>query len=89
MAVAAGRLHHAVVLVVADHGLVAVALAALLDVALDLHAQLALHAAPLRQDAVGPVAHGLGVVLVTGAVLHFGQRIHLVVLTLVALLTLP
>lgn len=52
MAVTARRLHQLVVLVVARHGLVAVTLATLFDVALDLHAQLTLQAAPLREDAV-------------------------------------
>ena len=52
MTVAAQRLHQPVVLVVAHHGLVAVALSTLLDVPLDLHPQDALHPAPFRQDAV-------------------------------------
>lgn len=88
MAVAARVLHNATVLVVAGHGLVAVPLATLLDVTLDLHAQLALHAAALGEDAVGPVAHRLGVVLVARAVLRLAQRIHLIVFTLVALFAL-
>lgn len=89
MTVAARRLHQPVVLVVAHHGLVPVALTAFLDVPLDLHAQLALHAAPLWQDAVRPVAHRLGVVLVAGAVLRLGYRVQLVVLALIAFFALP
>lgn len=88
MAVAAGVLHDATVLVVAGHGLVAVPLAALLDVTLDLHPQLALHAAALGEDAVRPVAHWLGVVLVARTVLGLAQGIHLIVLALVALFAL-
>lgn len=67
--IAAGRLYQSVVLVVADHGLVAVALATLLHIPLDLQAQQALGSARLGQDAVGPVAYRLRVVLVAGAVL--------------------
>lgn len=67
--VAAGGLHQPVVLVIAHHGLVAVALPALLDVSLDLHSQDALHSSSFGQDAVGPVPHRLGVVLVAGTVL--------------------
>lgn len=89
MAVAARVLHNATVLVVAGHGLVAVPLAALLDVALDLHPQLALHTAALGKDAVRPVAHRLGVVLVARTVLGLAQRKHLVVFTLLALFALP
>lgn len=48
MAVTARSLHYAVVLVIAHHGLVTISLATLLDVPLDLHAQLTLHAAALR-----------------------------------------
>lgn len=48
MAVTAGRLHYAIVLVIAHHGLVTISLATLLDVTLDLHAQVALHATTLR-----------------------------------------
>lgn len=87
--VAAGRLHQPAVLVVAHHGLVAVALSTLLDVSLDLHPQDALHPASLGQDAVRPVPHWLGVVLVTGTVLGLAQRVHLRVLALVFLLAPP
>lgn len=87
--VAAQSLYQPVVLVIADHGLVAVALAALFDVPLNLHAQNALHSASFRQDAVRPVPHRLGVVLVTGTVLGLTQRVHLSVLTLVFLLAPP
>lgn len=79
VAVAAGRLHQLVVLVVASHGLVAVPLATLLDVALDLHTQLTLQAPPLREDTVRPVPHRLGVVLVARAVLGLTQRVCLMV----------
>lgn len=48
MAVTARSFYDAVILVIAHHGLVAISLAALLDVTLDLHAKLALHA-----DALG------------------------------------
>lgn len=48
MAVTARGLYYAVVLVIAHHGLVTISLAALLDVTLDFHAQLTLHAATLR-----------------------------------------
>lgn len=88
VAVAARVLHNATVLVVAGHGLVAVSLAAFLDVPLDLHPQLALHAAALGQDAVRPVAHWLGVVFVARAILGLAQRIHLMVFTLVTLFAL-
>lgn len=88
MTVAARGLHYAVVLVIAHHGLVTISLATLLDVALDLHAQLTLHAAALGEDTVRPVAHRLGIVFVTRAVLGLGQRIHLVVFTLVTLFAL-
>lgn len=47
MAVAARSLNYLVVLVVARHGLIPITLATLFDVALDLHAQLTLHAAAL------------------------------------------
>ena len=89
VAVAARGLHQPVVLVIAHHGLVAVALAALLDVPLDLQAQRPLGPAPLRQDAIRPVAHGLGVVLVAGAVLGLRQWVQLVDLALLPLLALP
>jgi len=89
VAVAARGLHDAVVLVVAHHGLVPVSLATLLDVTLDLHAQLTLHTAPLGQDAVRPVAHGLGVVFVTRAILGLALGVHLGVFTLVMLFALP
>lgn len=79
VAVAAGRFHQLVVLVVAGHGLVAVPLATLLDVALDLHTQLTLQAPPLREDTVRPVPHRLGVVLVARAVLGLTQRVRLMV----------
>lgn len=85
MTVAARSFHQATVLVVARHGLVAVALTALLDVPLHLHAELTLHAAVLRKDAVRPVPHRLGVVLLTRAVLGLTQGVHLVVFTLVTL----
>lgn len=88
MAVTARVLHYAIVLVVARHGLVTISLAALFYVTLDLHPQLPLHAAPLRQDAVRPVAHRLSVVFVTRAILGLAQRIHLVVFTLVTLFAL-
>ena len=89
MAVAARRLHYTVVLVIAHHGLVAVSLTALLDVTLDLHAQLALHAATLRKDTVRPVSHRLSVVFITWAILGLTQGIDLVVFTLVSLFALP
>lgn len=69
MTVAPGCLYKAVILVVAHHGLVAIALATLFNITLNLHAQDAFHSASLRQDAVGPVAHWLGIVLIAGAVL--------------------
>lgn len=69
MTVAPRCLHKAIILVVAHHGLVAIALATLLNITLNLHAQDTLHTASLRQDAVRPVAHRLGIVLITGAVL--------------------
>lgn len=52
MTVAARSLNDLVVLVVARHGLVSITLATLFDVTLDLHALLALYAAPLGQDTV-------------------------------------
>lgn len=88
MTVAAGRLDEAVILVVAHHSLVAVALAALLYISLDFHAQDALDSASLGQDAVRPVAHGLGIVLIAGAVLGLGEGVDLSVFTVVSLLTL-
>lgn len=69
MTVAPRRLHKVVILVVAHHGLVAIALAALLNITLDLHPQDTLHSSSLRQDAVRPVAHRLSIVFVAGAVL--------------------
>ncbi len=89
MAVTARGLYYAVVLVIAHHGLVTISLAALLDVTLDLHAQLTLHAATLRQDTVRPVAHRLGIVFVTWAVLGLAHRIHLMIFTLVLLFAPP
>lgn len=52
VAVAARSLNNLVVLVVARHGLISITLATLLDVTLDLHAQLTLYAATLWQDTV-------------------------------------
>lgn len=89
MTVAAQSLYQPVVLVIANHGLVAVALATLLDVPLDLHPQNALHSASFRQDAVRPVSHRLGIIFITGAVLGLTQRVHLSVLALVFLLAPP
>lgn len=48
MAVTAGCLHYATVLVIAHHRLVTISLATLLDVTLDLHAEVTLHATTLR-----------------------------------------
>lgn len=89
MAVAAGCLHQPAVLVIACHGLVAMALAALLDVSLHLHSQDTLHTAALRQDAVRPIPHGLCVVFVTGAVLCLAQGVQLRVPALLFLFALP
>lgn len=81
--------HQPVVLVIAGHSLIAVALPTVRDVPWDLQSQDIVHAASLRQDAVGPVAHWPGAVLVTGTVLGLAQRIHLGVLALVLLLAPP
>ena len=89
MAVTARGLHYSVVLVIAYHGLITITLATLLDVTLDPHAQLTLHAATLRENTVRPVAQRLGVVFVTWAVLCLTQGIQLVVFTLVPLFALP
>lgn len=89
MAVAPRCLHQPVVLVVAGHGLIAVALPALLDVPWNRQSQDIVQPGSVRQDAVRPVAHWPGVVLVTGTVLGLAQRIHLGVPALVLLLTPP
>ena len=86
MAVAAWGFYQSVFLIVTHHRLETVTLATLFDVTLDSHAQNALHTATLWQDAVRPVAHRQGIVLVTRAVLGLTQRVHLGVLTLVFLL---
>lgn len=52
MTVTTRGFHDPVVLVIAHHGLVAIALTTLLDVTLYFHAKLALHAAALRKDTV-------------------------------------
>lgn len=89
MAVATCRFHQPVVLVIAGHSLIAIALPTMLDVSRNLQSQDIVRAASLGQDAVRPVAHGPGVVLVTGAVLGLAQWIHLGVLALVLLLAPP
>lgn len=87
--VATGCFHQPVVLVIAGHSLIAVALPTVLDVSWNFQSQDIVNAASLGQDAVRPVAHRPSVVLVTGTVLGLAQRIHLGVLALVFLLTLP
>lgn len=89
MTVAPRRFHQPAVLVVAGHGLIAVALPALLDVSGNGQSQDIVQPVSLGQDAVRPVAHGPGIVLVTGTVLGLAQRVHLGVLALVFLLTPP
>lgn len=87
--VATCRFHQPVVLVIAGHSLIAVALATVLDVSWNFQSQDIVYAATLRQDAVRPVAHWPGVVLVTGTVLGLAQRIHLGVPALIFLLAPP
>lgn len=89
VAVAPGCFHQPVVLVVACHGLIAIALPTLLDVSRNFQSQDVVQPVSLGQDAVRPVAHGPGIVLVTGAVLGLAQRVHLGVLALVFLLAPP
>lgn len=88
MAITARVFHNAIVLVITGHCLVTISLAALLHVTLNFHPQLPLHTTAFRKDAVGPVAHWLGIVFVAWAVLGLTQRIHLMVFALVSLFTL-
>lgn len=81
--------HQPVVLIIAGHSLIAVALPTVLDVSWNFQSQDTVYTASLRQDAVRPVAHWPSVVLVTGTVLGLAQRIHLGVLAFVFLLTPP
>lgn len=89
MTVAPSCFHQPVVLVIACHGLISIALPTLLDVSRNFQSQDIFHPVSLRQDAVRPVAHRPGIVLVTGTVLGLAQRVHLGVLALVFLLTPP
>lgn len=89
MTVAPRRFHQPAVLVVAGHGLIAVALPTLLDVSRNGQSHDIVQPVSLGQDAIRPVAHGPGVVLVTGTVLGLAQRVHLGVPALVFLLTPP
>lgn len=89
MTVAPSCFHQPVVLVIACHGLISIALPTLLDVPRNFQSQDIFHPVSLRQDAVRPVAHRPGIVLVTGTVLGLAQRVHLGVLALVFLLTPP
>lgn len=89
MTVAPCCFHEPVVLVIACHGLIAIALSTLLDICRNFQSQDIVQPVSLRQDAVRPVAHRPGIVLVTGTVLGLAQRVHLGVFAFVFLFTPP